>query len=136
MAKLNNLFAQHKGWILMEVLIGTVIIAVALTALALTFTQASKGTVDSRTRLQALSVAQQELEDLKKHKTLAALTDNLSVDRPAPVISGSGSVNYTVNSAIIVVTSVAALTNVIPVQVTVSSPTGQLIILVEYLLVN
>ena len=116
----------------MEVLIGTVIIAVALTALALTFSQGTQNTVDSRNRLQALSVAQQELEGLKRYSTLTALTASLPAGKNVQVAG----IDYTVNGAIISVTAVNSYTTLKPVQLTVSWPPGQSLQIVEYLLVN
>lgn len=61
----NGLLKSKGGWILIESMTGILILSVALLALLLTFTQATKGTSASTNRTQATYLAQQALEKLK-----------------------------------------------------------------------
>ena len=135
MGKWKNLFAQNKGWILVDLLIGTIILSVGLVALMGAFTQAGKSTVNSRNRLQAVSIAQQQLENLKKYSSSADL----------PTTTGTTTTNgiYTVQLQRLTIPALASVPKLIPVQVTLTwqeqggaGPVTQTVQIVEYILTN
>ena len=111
----NNLLQSQKGWILIDSVIGMVILSIAIIALVLTFTQATKGTTASTNRTQATYLAQQTLENLK------AQDGNSAID--TTVISPVG--KYTIVISTPAVAAITADPNqlsqyLIPYQVTVS----------------
>ena len=131
--KWKSFFSENKGWILVDILVGTIILAVGLVALMAVFTQAGKSTVDSRNRLQAVSIAQQKLEDLKKYSSSADL----------PTTTGTTTTQgiYMVELKRISVPALSTLPKLIPVQVklTWQEPGGAgpvTVQIVEYILTN
>ena len=111
----NNLFTSQKGWILIDSVIGMVILSIAIIALVVTFTQATKGTTASANRIQATYLAQQTLEKLK------AQDGNSTID--PTVISPVG--KYTIVSEKLTVAAITTDPNqlskyLVPYQVTVS----------------
>lgn len=128
--KWKSFFSENKGWILVDILVGTIILAVGLVALMAVFTQAGKSTVDSRNRLQAVSIAQQKLEDLKKYSSSADL----------PTTTGTTTTQgiYTVQLQRLTVPALSSVPKLIPVQVTVKwqEQGEQTVQIVEYILTN
>lgn len=57
---------NERGWILIDALIGMVIVAIALTALAVAYRQASVVTVSANNQATAVLVAQQIVETIKQ----------------------------------------------------------------------
>ena len=133
--KWNKFFSQNQGWILMDILIGTVILAVGLAGLMAVFSQAGKSTMGSRNRLQAVSIAQQKLEDLKRYSN--------SADLPTATGTTATSGIYTVELKRLSMSALSSVPKLIPVQVTLTwqEPGGagsitQTVQIVEYILTN
>ena len=61
----KSTIASREGWVLVESLIGVTILSVAIVALLLTFTQATRGTTAASNRTRATYMAQQVLDRLK-----------------------------------------------------------------------
>ena len=59
---------NQKGWMLIDALIGLVVLAVALLAMASGFRQAVTGTVMAGNRTKAAYLAQQQLSDLRRYE--------------------------------------------------------------------
>jgi Tfp pilus assembly protein PilV len=57
---------NERGWILIDALIGMVIVAIALTALAVAYRQATVVTVSANNQATAVWVAQQMVETIKQ----------------------------------------------------------------------
>lgn len=106
------------GWIYIDAVVGTVIVAIALTAIILTYTQTTKVSTAATNRTQALYVAQQAIEYLKHNdgQTLSALNFTLPVSLRSVTING---ISYTVTPQQIA-DNVDADTRVRPVRITVS----------------
>lgn len=133
--KWKNVFAQNKGWILVDMLVGTVILAVGLVALMAVFTQAGNSTVDSRNRLQAVSIAQQQLENLKKYGS----SSDLPTTTPTTTTNGI----YTVELKRLTLSTLSSVPKLIPVQVTLTwqeqggaGSITQTLQIIEYILTN
>lgn len=125
--KAMDLRKNQGGWILMDVLAGTVIVAVALTALLAMYTQAGKNTVANREYNNAVYVAQQSLEDLKQFNGTSTTrtdlkneTDARNAQSQAKPISADG-VNYYVKyNGPLNIPSASPTAQIYPYRVTVS----------------
>lgn len=110
-----NKINAYGGWIYIDSLVGTIVVATALVAIILTYTQTTKSSIVATNRTQALYIAQQTLEYLK-HNDRSATTLDLTIPNAHPTIKG---ITYTV-SLVQLDTRVNNDTKVIPVKVTVS----------------
>ena len=108
---LNN----QSGWILLESLIGTTIIAVGITAIMASYVQTTKSASFSDNATQATYLAQQKLENLKKTYDGSATKPVL----PATATSGIFTVSYTEETTTEAAAPIAGL-KVVPVTVTVA----------------
>lgn len=116
---LQNIFKRNQdGWIFIDALVGMIIVATALTALLLMYTQATKGTTNNRNYNNAIYVAQRSLEDIKQYEgtsTIKALPTNV-IDPPTTTVDG---VTYTVHIGSLTVSD-SLDTHINPYQATVS----------------
>lgn len=109
---MKRILNNQKGFVFVDALIGMVILAVALTALALAYRQASITTVAARDYNNAVFLAQQAAEMLKENdgKT-AATADWAQADKTTTI----NNVEYTVAT-----TRGTVLNSLQPVTITVS----------------
>ncbi len=101
---------NERGWILIDALIGVVIVAIALTALAVAYRQAAVVTISSTNQVRALNIAQDTLEGLKRYDRQTAIT------LPARTTVAP----FTVDVAQLAVSQVNYLPKLVPVEVTVT----------------
>lgn len=76
---------NERGWILIDALIGMVIVAIALTALAVAYRQATVVTVSANNQATAVWVAQQMVETIKQQDAVAHAQFNPSLNVPSSV---------------------------------------------------
>lgn len=101
---------NERGWILIDALIGVIIVAIALTALAVAYRQATVVTVSSTNQVRALNIAQDTIEGLKRFDRQPAIT------LPARTTVGQ----FTVDVVRLTVPQVNYLPRLAPVEVTVT----------------
>jgi type II secretory pathway pseudopilin PulG len=112
---------SQRGFSLVDTLMGTLLLAITLVAFMAGFAYVSRGTSGNTARVQALSIAQEVLEDLKKNDGLTAGLQNFAVTSPVErngISYGVLLTSPTVNA----LTGVSA--NLQPRQVTVSWQEG------------
>lgn len=108
-----------RGFALVDILIGTVILAVALTGLAFAYRQSTVTTVSARNHNQAIYLAHQALEKLKVNDNADA-TAGKAWATTGPISLTVANVNYSISTMSPAIAEVLMITNLVPVQATVS----------------
>lgn len=113
---------RHKrGFLMVDIIVGIFIISVALVALGAAYRQSTLAMVKIRNRAEALAVAQQKMEYLKRYDgTPLSVAIPSSEFNAATVTGPAGIAQFTVQAQQVTVTSVSSLTNIVPIQVTVT----------------
>jgi type IV pilus modification protein PilV len=93
---------RQSGYSLIEVLVGIMIFAVGMMALAQLQTNLSKSSADANARTVAANIAEEEIESVR---TFGQLTASETVDAFDNIVSGTrteqrGNINYTVTSTV------------------------------------
>jgi Tfp pilus assembly protein PilV len=110
-------FNNQAGWIFIDSLTATLIIAVGVLAMLVAYTQTTRATSYSDKATQATYLAQQGLESLKK--TYDGSTTAPVLPATATDSSGVFTISYKVDTATQLLSPVSNL-NVVPVTITVS----------------
>lgn len=109
---LNN----QRAWVLIDAMIAVVIVSIALTALAMAFRQSTDVSTTSTNYVQAVYIAQQQLEQLKQYDGAAAANNPFNATNLAErTVQSPGGVPYNVSFGLLN----SGATNLVSVQVTV-----------------
>lgn len=120
--RVNEAVKSESGLVLIDSLVGTVILSIALVALIYTSTTATRTTTTSTERTQAMYIAQATLEGFKRFDGQPAI--NTAIDNPMVTV---GNVNYRVGVNDVTVTDLntyrdTTTYNLRTLQVTVGWP--------------
>ncbi len=109
----------QRGWIFIDALIGMVIVAIALTALAVAYSQSTASSASSNNYLRAVYIAQAQLESLKRFDR--QLPNSIVLPAPQQMTMGGYPQQFTVQVQQINVAALGGLgERLVPVRVTVT----------------
>lgn len=112
---------DRRGWVFIDALIGMVIVALALTALAMAYFQATSASSSANNNLRAVYIAQAQLEALKRFDRQDFATNPVTLSAPQQVTMPNYPLPFTVQVDQLTVPAVAGLSpRLIPVRVTVT----------------
>ncbi|MDT8901889.1 hypothetical protein [Anaeroselena agilis] len=116
-----RILRDRRGWVFIDALIGMVIVALALTALAMAYYQSTFASASANNRLRAVYIAQATLEDLKKFDRRDFASNPVVIPAAQQVQMQGSPVQFTVQVTQVAVAAIAGLSpRLVPVQVAVT----------------